>query len=99
MFDPSLTPVHTATYACACGESQSHVSSRLLLCECVNVRGYSSCLLTCVGDEPLQVCPGALVLEQLLGRQVCEQHLEDGLGAQTVPGVRVPHHAVAEERF
>lgn len=56
-------------------------------------------LLTCVWDEALEVCAGALVLQQLLRRQVCEEHLEDSLGVQTVPGVRVPHRTVSQERL
>lgn len=55
--------------------------------------------LTCVWDETLQVGPGSLVLQQLLGRQVCEEHLEDSLSVLTVPGVGVPHHTEAQERL
>lgn len=45
------------------------------------------------------MCPGSLILQQLLGRQVCEEHLEDSLRIQTVPGIGVPDHTVAQERL
>lgn len=55
--------------------------------------------LTCVGDESLQVRAGALVLQQLLGRHVREQHLEHRLRVLAVAGVGVPHGAVAQQRL
>lgn len=42
---------------------------------------------------------GSLVLQQLLRWHVCEEHLQNGLSILTVPGVGVPHHAVAQERL
>lgn len=54
---------------------------------------------TCVWNESLEVVSGALVLQQLLRRQVCEEHLEDGLGVLAVSGVGVPHHTVAQDRL
>lgn len=76
-------------------------SCNLLTCSsCTWVReAPPSTLLTCVWDETLQVGPGPLVLQQLLGRHVCEEHLEDSLSIQTVPGVGVPHHAEPQERL
>lgn len=67
-----------------------------------NLHKYTSLsppLLTCVRDESLQVGSGALVLQQLLGRQVREEHLQDGLSIVAVSGVGVPHHAVAQQRL
>lgn len=55
--------------------------------------------MTCVRDQTLQVGSGTLVLKKLLGWQVSEEHLEDGLSVVTVPGVGVPHHAVAQQRL
>lgn len=54
---------------------------------------------TCVWDETLQVGSGSLVLQQFLRGQVSEEHLEDGLGVLTIPGVGVPHHTVTKERL
>lgn len=53
--------------------------------------------LTCVWDEPLQVGPGPLVLQQLLWRHVCEEDLQDDLSVLAVFGVGVPHDAVSKE--
>jgi hypothetical protein len=52
---------------------------------------------TCVRYEALQMAPGPLVLQQLLGGQMRQQHLQDGLGVQTAAGVGVPHGAVAQQ--
>lgn len=41
----------------------------------------------------------ALVLQQLLGRYVREQHLQHHLRVLTVAGVGVPHGAVAQQRL
>lgn len=73
-----------------------------LLYEQLHIRSVSWLLLlwlTCVWDESLQVSPCTLVLQHFLRRQVCEQHLQDGLGVLTVPGVGVPNHAVAQQRL
>lgn len=42
---------------------------------------------------------GALVLQQLLGRQVREEDLQDGLSILTVSGVGVPDHTEPQERL
>ena len=45
------------------------------------------------------MAPGPLVLQQLLGGQMRQQHLQNGLGVKTAPGVGVPHSAVAQQRL
>lgn len=57
----------------------------------------STLQLTCVWDESLQVISCTLILQQLLGRHMCEEHLQDDLSVLTVSGVGVPHCTVVQE--
>ncbi len=54
---------------------------------------------TCVRYEALEMSTSALIQQDFLWAQVCEQHLQDGLGVQTAAWISVPHHRVSQHRL